>query len=94
MNNLEFIENEINLYKNAIKISSDKQKKTYYKQTIKHLQQIKSELEAWEICKNDCVIFPVIKDFADGKGINWHRLPKKQQETLKKALEVKENENI
>ena len=55
MNSLEFVENEINLYKNAIKISSDKQKKTYYKQTIKTLQQIKFELEAWYVVKGTIV---------------------------------------
>lgn len=62
-----------------------------YEDILKILQQIKEELEAWEVCKEDSVIYSILKDFSKGKSINYHKLPEKQQEKLKKALEVKDD---
>lgn len=58
---------------------------------LTQLKQIKSVLESWEIAKNDSVISMVLKDLANGESVNYHRLSKEQQETLKKTLEVKED---
>lgn len=58
---------------------------------IKHFQQIKDILEAWEVCINDNAILDVLKTLAKGESINWHRLPEEKQKILKKVLEVKEN---
>ena len=54
------------------------------------LYQIKTELEAWEVCKTDNSILSVLQTLAKGESINWHRLPEEKQEILKKALEVKD----
>ena len=104
MNSLKFIDKEIEWTESALSgiedILNDKvycyfnkesvlDKLNETKKRLKKLQQIKTELEAWEICKNDTVISSILKDFVDGKSINYHRLPEEKRNKLKKALEVK-----
>ena len=61
---------------------------------ISSIDQLINILEAWEITKTDSVLSILLKDLANGESLNYHRLSKENQETLKKALEVKdENRN-
>lgn len=103
MNSLEWINKQILLVKQNIQYHKDllELEEEYADEIIsaikllepelQTLQQIKAELEAWEICKTDNSILYVLQTLAKGESINWHRLPEEQQETIKKALEVKDN---
>lgn len=89
MNNLEFINEEIKRYKAVINITSG-ERKSYYKKVVNHLQQIKAELEAWEVVQEEIKIkqqdgYYYIKTRYEKGLIN-----KEQYETIQKALEVKE----
>lgn len=102
MNSLEFIDEEIKRYKAVVSITLG-DKKSYYKKVIIHLQQIKAELEAWEVVKNKGVDMPMFMLYYDnlekynnfiissleGEAYYERRLLTQQEyETLKKALEV------
>lgn len=60
-------------------------------QLKQRFEQIKTELEAWEVCKTDNSILYVLQTLAKGESIDWHRLPEEKQIKLKKALEVNED---
>ena len=85
---LKVISNKYELQLNEV-LEKDTQEKLFY------LQQIKSELEAWEVVKNKISIEKGSIDYATINIKDWHHhLTKEQFETLKKALEVKnEKEN-
>lgn len=100
MNSLEFINLEI------AKAKSDYKKFINFGQTnfaiatekrIKHLQQIKSELEAWEVVKDARKKlhfgFSYCKDIETNKIelIVSFTTEEKNKETLKKALEVEDD---
>jgi hypothetical protein len=109
MNSLEWINDIINLYKKEIKRLKESIKSTLpihekaiesltrnceeIKKELNILQQIKTILEAWEVCMNDNAILDVIKTLAKGEPINWHSLPKEQQESLKKGLMLYDKQN-
>ena len=101
MNNLDFIVLKIAYYKDMYErrlvaldlIEKDsigekklKDEVSFCEERLKHLKQIKDILEAWEVCKSDNSILYVLQTLARGEAIDWHRLPEKQQEILKKAL--------
>lgn len=98
MNSLNFINKEIKATQKSYAAfdldymlfgrESDKKEYERLLKKLKHLQQVKAELEAWEICKNDPVILSTIKTLAEGESINWHRLPEEQRESIKKVIEV------
>jgi hypothetical protein len=96
MNSLEFIEKEIKQLEERKENTFKNEYYSIYKecsQKITALQQIKAELEAWEVCKNDPVILSTIKTLAKGESINWHRLSEKQRGFIKKALEVEDGKS-
>ncbi len=82
---LKFIENEIEKLEQCLMINKTHSVLNY---KLKYLQQIKEELEALEICKNDPAIIYTLKTLAKGESINWHRLSEEQQEKLKKVVEI------
>ena len=98
MNSLDFINKEIEFLEDMISmdlslVEDDFDLQEIYKkqQRLRLLQQIKTELEAWEVCKSDNSILYVLQTLAKGESIDWHRLPEEKQIKLKKALEVNEN---
>lgn len=106
MNSLEFFEKEIERYKiiiigtkamlkeprNEDVINYLKNDLKEYEEKVSHLQQIKSELEAWYICKKHLEYFP--SDYYNGipeEVITMtSKIDKKDYPIIKKALEVEE----
>lgn len=94
MNSLEFIDLEIEKLKAILYLDdvvcelSDNDYKLC-NDRIKKLQQIKAELEAWEICKRHLILD---KEFHQ-IDLHLHHDTKYKEDylKLKKALEVKEN---
>lgn len=105
MNSLEWINAEITKWQEILESFKEQLKQVKgtrneqvtlnhiecYELKLKYLQQIKSELEAWEVCKTDNSILYVLQTLAKGESIDWHRLPEEKQIKLKKALEVNED---
>ena len=104
MNSLEWINKQILLVKQNIQYHKDllAESEEEYADEIKSaikllepelqtLQQIKTELEAWEVCMNDNSILYIIQTLAKGESVNWHRLPEEQQIKLKRGLEIDDN---
>lgn len=103
MTDLEFIEFYIKEYKRSVEWYKKYQEKnpTSFVNTLKeeelilhHLQQIKAKLEAWEICKNKKVDMLNVMYSANAEVYNCclfkdHRLTEEELETIKKALEAK-----
>lgn len=95
MTSLEFIEKEIENIKYLLELDDVLCLKTdtdykFWINKLQTLQQIKVELEAWEITKTDLILSILLKDLANGESVNYHKLSKENQETLKKALEVED----
>ena len=102
MNSLEFIEFYIKEYKRSVEWYKKYQEKnpTSFVNTLKeeelilhHLQQIKSELEAWEVVKDKIIVKELPNYFYPQyciclKNMNG-KINKEQYEILKKSLEVK-----
>ena len=104
MNNLEFIEKEIHFisvvkkeYEKMLNDERPENQKGYLKTLIKEygdklqtLQQIKTELEAWEVVKKHLEYFP--DDYWNGITEEiitmTSQIDKKDYPTIKKALEV------
>ena len=95
MNSLEYIEKlikmqkeNIDYHKNLLKDNSEYAKEInsaikFLEPELQTLQQIKTVLEAWEVCITDNSILYVIQALAEGESIDWHRLPEEKQEILK-----------
>lgn len=111
MTSLEFIEKEIENIKEFLSDSVDVIGKNtkdsdFWEQRLNHLQQIKSELEAWEIVKNksvDMLIFMLyydnleeynnyIKSLEGECDYEKCLLTQEEANSIKKALEVHSNE--
>ncbi len=98
MNNLKFIEKLIKDYKDSKERFLDNLKKypndeVFIKciktreQELQQLEQIKIKLEAWEVCKEFIVNLGGEYEMSIDNYYNVN-----EYQTLKKALEVKENE--
>ena len=107
MTSLEFIEKEIAMVKKKISMAKSKftiKGLTYYhineikeeinilRDRLRVIQQIKSELEAWEIAKNKSVDLYDIKTSQDTEEFNCdlyteYQLTEEEFNKLKKALE-------
>ena len=89
MNSLEFIDKEIEKIEQCLMINKTHSVLNY---KLKYFQQIKSELEAWEVCKKHLILDKTFHqiDFID---IHLHHDTKYKEDyiKLKKALEVEEN---
>ena len=105
MTSLEFIEKEIDTYKqlkeqailrtpdedDEIQLHLLQRRINMINERLPILEQIKSELLAWEVVKNKISIEKGSIDYANINIKDWHHhLTKKEFETLEKALEVKE----
>lgn len=109
MNSLEFIEQEIHFIsvvkkenEKMLKDNRPEHTKEYIKTLIKeyeeklnNLQQIKTELEAWEVVKDEIKVKEVLNYFYPQYRICLRcmngLINKEQYETIKKALEVNNN---
>lgn len=95
MSNLKFIEKEIEDLKSLLELDdvlceiTDNDYK-YYTEQLQTLQQIKTILEAWEIVKQDFIVTWENPDIANGYYLKY--FGDTEYETIKKALEVKEDE--
>lgn len=109
MNSLEFINQEIEHIKNVLETDADifetlpivKDYRSRLKEELQTLQQIKTELEAWENVKKYLVVEKntyeedweeIEYDYIDFVGDNidpFHGSDFEEVETIKKALEVK-----
>lgn len=93
MTSLEFIEKEIKYEKERIKIWDSKLKSS---QTLTHLQQIKNDLEAWEVVKLKEVDLYDVTHTTNYKQyesenvdlLKEYFLTQQEYEIIKKALEV------
>ena len=110
MNSLEFINNEIETTKREIDFTNIELERTdtiirknldklkRLKERLQTLQQIKTELEAWEVVKRKGFIFTKEeKNQLIGNTWNIYRLSSrelnnKEYEIIKKALEVKDED--
>ena len=87
LTDIEWLENLIGLFKDRMN-----------EYTLQHFQQIKTELEAWEVIKDKNVDIWTIRmtENYDHFLFEYHYeedeyLTRKEYELIKKALEVKEN---
>lgn len=99
MNSLEFINQEIKFLEDMINMDlalmedeEDLEDIAKKQQHLSYLQQIKTELEAWEVVKKHLEHFP--DDYYNGIPEEiitmTSKIDKKDYPTIKKALEVKE----
>lgn len=88
MTSLEFIEKEIEHWEKVIKHQpSSNNIQKHLNDKLQTLYQIKTELEAWEVCKKFIVNLGGEYELCID---NWYNV--NEYQTLKKALEVKEDE--
>lgn len=99
MNSLEFINQEIEYLNNKIKYFKEEPYTSfgrnyinYCEEKLEMFQQIKTELEAWEVVKKDDVMSHICYCLASGQSINFHRLTEENREIIKKALEVQDED--
>lgn len=100
MNSLNFINKEIKAIQRSYSAfdldymlfgrESDKKEYERLLKKLKHLQQVKVELEAWEVVKNK-IYYDSSKEYIDLSLIYLGCPNDKNYQKLKKALKVEEN---